>query len=156
CMGLSADSAWLALCAALALNTGSFVEALGAALVGLEQLDREAVLRIAHRAATVLLPLAGWALTRSIAGVLVAQMLGSRLTLVLGWQRLKGGEAGRFLPFPRPQSAPRWRGWSRHAGTWLAASWPVTLAGLCVALSARVDVVMLARWRTVEETGWYG
>lgn len=147
-MGLPAEAAWLALCAALALNTGSFVEALGAALVGLERLDREAVLRITHRTATVLLPLAGWALTHSVAGVLLAQALGSLVTLVLGWRWLRQGAIGRF--------APGWRGWSGHAGAWLAASWPVTLAGLCVALSARMDVVMLTRWRTVEEAGWYG
>jgi len=134
--------------ASLAVNAASFVEMIGAILQGRERMDTEAVVRTFHKLFLIGVPLGAWFVFHRTGFVLAGQALASILVLVIAAIYLgrmnSGPDSGRI----RARLTGVWK--------WLYEVWPLTLAALFSVLASRVDLVLLSRFRPMEDAGIYG
>jgi len=134
--------------ASLAVNSASFVEMIGAVLQGRERMDAEAVVRTVHKIFLIAVPLGGWFIFHRTGLVLAGQAAASIMVLVIAVFLLRRMNVLAGVRRIYRESAGLWK--------WLREVWPLTVAALFSVLSARVDLVLLSRFRPMEDAGIYG
>jgi O-antigen/teichoic acid export membrane protein len=134
--------------ASLAVNMASFVEMIGAIFQGLERMDAEAVVRTVHKVFLIAVPLGAWFVFSRTGYVLAGQAAASFAVLAIGAFLLSRMKAMAKVRRVYRDPAGIWK--------WLGEVWPLTAATLFSVLAARVDLVLLSRFRPMEDAGIFG